>query len=139
MLPDTLVANQVKNAAGTEVEFTRLAQDGRTTEFAKIGESPAYPVRLRVKHEETGVGVKKQMRSLLRFDETSLSQVDGTTSVTDSAYIVLVSPVGHHTTADVQKRLLAHLMSILATDGTGTTVLLDGTGTGAQVLLTGSL
>jgi hypothetical protein len=140
MLPDTLSSNQVKDASGAEIEFTRLEQVGRTTRFSKTAAlGTAFPTDLRVKHEEVGSGIKKVVRSVIRFDETSLSEVDGVSPIVDSIYVVQVTNRGHHTTTNVQKRLIAQLNSFLALDGSGTTALLDGTGTGAQVLLTGAV
>lgn len=46
MLSNTLVTNEVKNAAGTEVEFQRISTGTRSTEFAATSETPAAPNRL---------------------------------------------------------------------------------------------
>lgn len=57
MLSNTLNTNEVKDAAGTEVEFSRISTNGRSTEYAKVGEVPNAPYRLKVSHQETGSGL----------------------------------------------------------------------------------
>lgn len=138
-LNNTLNTNEVKNSAGTEIEFQRLSSSDRKTVFAKIGETPSAPFRLTINHEEIGSGFKTRRRSLLRFDLTSISGVDSITPITDSAYVVLDTQVGASSTSAQAANVLAALMSFLATTGSGTTVLLDGTGNGATALLNGSL
>lgn len=139
MLSNTLNTNEVKNAAGSEVEFTRLSISDRKTEFAKIGESPSLPHRLSIAHQETGVDIKKRRRSLVRFDKTVMSDVDATLPVTASAYLVVDAPVGALTTSAEVANVLANLMSFVASSGANTTILYDGTGNGAAALLTGGL
>lgn len=139
MLSNLLNTNEIKDAAGAEVEFTRLSLGDRTSEFAKVSESPNLPQRLVIRHQETGVGMKKRRRSVIRFDLTSISGVDSATPITDSAYVVLDSPVGASTSSAQAAKALAHLMSFLATTGAATTVLFDGTGNGAKTLLNGDL
>lgn len=140
MLSDNLVTNEIKNAAGTEVEFQHYEHlTGRGRVFQKKGESPSYPHRLTIKHSETGTGVKARRRSAIRFDATSVSQVDSVTPITDSVYIVADTAIGHHTTSAALTDLIANLLSFCATTGAATTVLFDGTGNGAVVLKDGSL
>jgi len=139
MLTNTLNTNEVKNAAGTEREFTRLSTADRATEFALIGESPAAKHRLLIKHQETGLGLKQRRRSVIRFDKESVSDVDTALTVTTSAYLVLDAPVGA-TLTDVQmKEVLANIMSFVATTGAATTVLFDCTGSGAAALVSGGI
>lgn len=139
MLANTLNTNEIKDSAGVEVEFTRIKSSGRETEFAKIGESPALPHRLTIKHVETGSGIRKRRRSVVRFDLTSMSTVDATVPVVTSAYAVLDTPVGALTANTVPTNVLANLMSFIASLGATTTILYDGTGNGAKVLLQGDL
>jgi hypothetical protein len=139
MLANTLNTNEIKDSAGTEIEFSRLSQSGRETVFAKIGETPSLPYRLTVKHQETGSGIRKRRRSLVRFDKTVMSGVDTTLPVTVSAYVVLDTPVGALTSNADPTHLIANLMSLCATTGAATTVLFDGTGNGAKSLLNGDL
>jgi hypothetical protein len=76
---------------------------------------------------------------MCRFDYTVISDVDSITPVTASAYAVTDTPIGAVTTNDAAALALANLMSFLSTTGAGTTVLFDGTGSGAVALLNGSL
>jgi len=139
MLSNTLNTNEIKNAAGTEVEFTRLSIGDRTTEFAQITETPSSPHRMTIRHTESGKGLGKRRRSLLRFDKTVISGVDSTTPVVVSAYVVLDTPVGALTTTAEEANVLAELMSFLASLGASTTILFDGTGNGANALISGGL
>lgn len=139
MLANTLVTNEIKDSTGVEIEFTRLSQSGRETVFAKVGESPNLPYRLTIKHQETGSGIKKRRRSLIRFDKTVMSSVDATLPVTVSAYVVLDSPVGAITSNADPTHVIANILSLCATTGAATTVLFDGTGNGAKTLLNGDL
>lgn len=140
-LSNTLVTNEIKNAAGTEVEFQRLG-DGptpRSTVFAQIGESPALQHRLNISHSESGSGVRKRRRSLIRFDKTVVSTVDLVTPVTVSAYAVVDAPIGALAASTEMSNVLAELMSFMASLGASTTILYDCTGNGAKVLLEGGL
>lgn len=139
MLSNTLNTNEIKNSAGSEVEFTRLSTNDRATVFAQIAETPSAPHRLMISHQEIGAGMKKRRRSVVRFDKTTVSGVDSTTPITTSAYMVLDHPVGASTTNAEAAHVLAELMSFCATTGAATTVLFDGTGNGAAALLNGGL
>lgn len=135
MLSNTLVTNEIKNSAGTEVEYQRLSTgDGRAT-FAKIGEQPAFPDRFTISHQESGSGLNQRRRSVIRFDYTGTGSVDSTKTARHSAYIVLDRQIGQETADTASKDLLAKLMSLMATTGAATTVLFDCTGTGASNLL----
>ena len=90
MLSNTLNTNEVKNAAGTEQEFGRISSSERQTVFALLTESPSAPHRLTVSHLESGSGLTKRRRSLVRFDKTVISSVDSVTPVTVSAYAVQI-------------------------------------------------
>lgn len=139
MLANTLNTNEVKNASAAEVEFSRISTNDRSTVFAQISEAPSLPHRLTISHSESGVGLKRRRRSVCRFDKTVISNVDNVTPVTNTAYIVLDSPVGAQSTNVEMANVLAELLSFCATTGAGTTVLFDGTGNGAVTLLTGGL
>jgi len=139
MLSNTLNTNEVKNAAGTEVEFQRIATNERSTEFALITETPALPHRLRVQHQETGSGIKRRRRSVVRVDKTVISTVDSVTPVTASAYVVLDAPVGALAANTEMANVIAEVVSFVASLGASTTILYDGTGNGAAALLTGGL
>jgi hypothetical protein len=139
MLSNTLNTNEIKNSAGTEVEFSRLSQSARTTVFKQITESPYLPHRLTISHQETGAGMTQRRRSVVRFDKTVISAVDSVTPITVSAYTVLDFPIGASTTAAEAANVLAELMSFTASLGASTTILYDGTGNGAITLLNGDL
>lgn len=139
MLSNTLNTNEIKDAAGTEVEFTRLSSDGRKAEFKKITESPALPDRLLISHIETGSGLNRRRRSVVRFDYTSAGEVDTTQNVKSSAYLVGDFPVGNLTAVTAPKAVLARLMSFVASLGASTTILYDCTGNGADCLINGGI
>lgn len=137
MLSNTLNTNEIKDASGTEVEFQRLSQDARATEFAQISETPNLPYRMVISHQEVGEGVDKRRRSLISFRKT----VAGSSGVprTHVCNVTLDTPIGDVTTYDDATDVLANALSFCATTGAATTVLFDGTGTGGKVLLTGGL
>lgn len=137
MLPSNLTTNEVKNSAGTEVEFNRLSTADRSVVFAQVGEAPNAPHRLKVEHQENGVGSKRVRRSLVRVDKT-VSGADGT-PVVFSSYMVVVSPVGNIASLAEAKNVTAELMSFVASLGASTTILYDCTGYGADAAVNGSL
>lgn len=139
MLANTLNTNEIKDRAGVEVEFARISQGERKTEFAAIAETPSAPHRLNISHVEIGTGTDKRRRSLIRFDKTVSGQVDTTKSCTPAAYMVVDIPVGNLTSYDSVKDIIANLLSFCATTGAATTVLFDGTGNGASTAIGGSL
>lgn len=138
MLSNTLSSNEVKNASGTEVEFSRISISERATEFAQIAETPAYQHRLKISHQESGSGLNKRRRSLIRVDKTVLSSVDSETPVTVSAYVVLDTPIGALTANTEPSNVVAEIGSFVHTLATNTH-LYDGTGNGAAALLAGGL
>lgn len=139
MLTNTLNTNEVKNAAGTEVEFTRLSIGDRQTEYQMIGELPATPFRMTIKHAETGSGLTARRRSTVRFDKSTAGQVDTTTTMKASFYIVGDIPIGNLTSNALPQDTLAALLSFCASLGASTTILYDGTGNGAAALLSGGI
>jgi hypothetical protein len=139
MYANTLNTNEIKNAAGTEKEFQRIKLGDGKTEFALIGESPSAPHRLIISHQETGSGMSRRRRSVIRFNKTFVSSFDSTIFPTDSAYIVLDRAIGHQSDDTTPKEVLANLMSLVASLGATTTILYDGTGTGASNMLSGGI
>lgn len=137
MLSNTLNTNEVKNAAGTEVEFTRLSIAERASEFAIISELPATPNRLLISHQEIGSNATKRRRSLVSFRKT-IAGVDGAPAQT-VCNLTMDIPIGNLPTFDCPKDVLAQMMSFVASLGASTTILYDGTGNGAVVLLSGGL
>lgn len=136
MLPTNLNTGEVRNAAGAEVEFSRYSQKDRELTFQAIGELPHLPHRIGIKHAETGSGINRRRRSVIRVDKGSLSAVDTVTPVVTSTYIVVDAPVGHLTTDAEITSVLAELNSFVAT--LGAAILLDGTGNGSVVLRSGA-
>lgn len=139
MLSNVLNTNEVKNAAGVEVEFNRLSSNERSTEYAQITESPSSPHRLKVSHQEIGVGLKRRRRSMVRVDKTTISTVDNETPVTSSCYIVLDAPVGALTANTEMANVIAEVMSFCASNGADNIIKYDCTGNGAATLLNGGL
>jgi hypothetical protein len=139
MLSNTLVTNEIKNAAGTEVEFGRISQGERTTEFAAVGETPSAPHRLTVAHMETGTGTSLRRRSKVGFSKAVTGQVDVTKPAVINFYVVADIPVGNLTAYAAAADVCAELMSFCASLGASTTILYDGTGNGAQTLINGTL
>jgi hypothetical protein len=76
---------------------------------------------------------------LVRFDKTIVSTVDNVTPVTISAYTVFDAPVGAMAAITEGTNVIAELISFMASLGASTTILYDGTGNGANALLTGGL
>jgi hypothetical protein len=139
MLSNTLNTNEVKNSAGTEVEFSRLSTSDRQTVFSQLNETPSLPHRLSIKHTESGTGMKQRRRSVVRFDKTVISGVDSITPITNSAYLVVDYPVGASASGAEMANTLAELVSFVASLGATTTILYDCTGNGAVALLQGGL
>jgi hypothetical protein len=137
MLPNTLNTNEVKNSAGTEVEFSRLSTSERSTVFAQIAETYNLPHRLSISHQETGTGVTLRRRSSVRVDKT-VTGASGTPRKC-SSYWVSDIPVGDLGSNAEPKNVQAELLSFMATTGAATTVLFDNTGHGAAAIIDGGL
>lgn len=137
-LSNVLNTNEVRDRAGVEVEFQRIDTNGRSTEFAKVSEAPSAKHRLKIKHQETGAGLRERRRSVVRVDKTSISPVDGITPVTTSAYLVLDAPTGALNANTEMLDVLAELGSLCFTTGSST-LLYDGTGNGCAALISGGL
>jgi len=132
-LAQTLNTNEIKDASGLEVEMQRLTSSPSV--FAKIGEQPSLQYRMSISHQESGTGLAKRRRSVIRFDKNVLGNVDVTKTYRNSAYVVLDRGIGQENNDAEAKNVLANLMSFLATTGAASTVLFDCTGTGASNLI----
>jgi len=137
MLATVLNTNEVKDRAGSEVEFERRSTDLSALEFKAILETPSAPHRLKVSHTESGSGADLTRRSMTRIDKTFIGTSGKPRTV--SAYTVVAIPTGDMATYDEAKNVLAELTSFIATTGAGTTVLFDCSGNGASALINGSL
>lgn len=140
MLNNTLSNNEVRDAGAAAVSFERISSGDRQTVFSKVGESPAFPYRLSIKHEETGSGLKRSRRSVVRIDKTVASTVDASATVTASAYVVLVNPVGGLIANTEVANVLANVTTLLSnTGGANTAIVYGGTANGSATLLNGTL
>lgn len=137
MLSDTLNTNEVKNASGTEVEFTRLQTVGRTTEFKQSAEAPNLPHRLKVAHTEIGTGSNMRRRSKVGIEKSVAGVSLATRKIICN--LTLDAPVGDLDADTEIKNVIAEVLSFAATTGAATTVLFDCTGNGATALTAGSL
>lgn len=138
MLNNTLNTNEVKNAAGTEVEFGRLSVSDRSTEFSALAEVPNLPHRLVISHQELKPNsVDARRRSLVSIRKTVLG-VSGVPR-THTANLTVDIPIGDIANVDDVKNVIAELLSFCSTTGAGTTVLFDCTGNGADALVKGGL
>jgi hypothetical protein len=138
MFPLHLQANEVKNAAGTEVEFLRFdGSQPRKIVFHKSGEAPNLREILEVSHLENGTGFSRRRRSRVGFRVEHLLS-DGITPGYTLGYSVFDIPVGG--LADFTKPTLvaAYMNSLCASQGATTTILYDGTGYGAAALINGT-
>jgi hypothetical protein len=140
MLSNLLTTNEIRNAAGTEVEFSRRGDYGPFgVEYFATSQGPSTPHTMRISHALSGSLLKARQRSVIRFDKRVQSTVDLITPVTISAYAVLDSPVGGLLANTEPTNVLAELMSFLASLGASTTILFDGTGNGAASMLNRTL
>lgn len=134
-LPTTLNTNEVKDRAGTEVEFVRLLNEGRQLVFAQLNESPSLQHRITINHSESGVGSAMLRRSVVRVDKAFVGKSGKVCKA--SSYKVDVIPVGELDDLNVVKDVSAELNSFCCTTGAATTVLFDGSGNGDSALITG--
>jgi len=141
MLSNTLNTNEIKNSAGTEVEFEHWSGgvDTRQRTFRQITESYPLPNHLNIKHAESGSGIKRVRRSVVRFDKTVMSTVDATLPVVVSIYQVAIIPVGALLASTEVAHVNAQLGSFMYSLGASTTILYDGTGNGSAILIGGGL
>jgi hypothetical protein len=137
MLPLNLNTNEVKNSAGTEVEFSRLAALDRSVTFAQVGEVPNLEHRIKVSHLETGSGSERVRRSVVRVDKDILGASGKVRTI--SFYMVASIPTGDMAALTEAAHVAAELNSLCSTTGAASTVLFDGTGYGSAALINGSL
>jgi hypothetical protein len=137
MLPTTLNTNEVKDSAGTEVEFGRLSTSDRKLVFAKVGEAPNLIHRITIQHGESGTGLNRIRRSNLSTD----LQVDGDDGnpVAIKISTTYQIPVGNLAAYTAVTTAAANHNSLLTSRGASTTILFDGTGYGTEALINGSL
>lgn len=139
MLNNTLNTNEIKNTAGTAQIFERVRLGpGNTTQFKLSAETLGNPYRLDVKHERVGKGQDERRRSAIIFSATDEDVADGTKYQTRCT-LTIDQPTGRADDNTTLAILIANMLSFCATTGAGTTVLFDGSGNGAKVLLNETL
>lgn len=137
-IPTTLNTNEVKNAAGSEVEFALREINGGTRVFRQVGEPFNRPHSFTFKTEEVGEGFNKVRKTMNRIDKVVASDVDPTKLVRVSTYTVVIAPCGALTTNAEVANVFAELGSFNHTLGTNTHVY-DGTAPGAKALINGDI
>jgi hypothetical protein len=136
-LPTDLTTNEVKDRAGTEVEFLHRSLEGRVHEYVKSGAAPNLQVSLKIAHSVTGVGIEAVRRSVCRFDLPIIGVSLKRRLI--SVYKVVVVPEGDIANLNDVKDASAYLDSFCATTGAATTVLFDGSGNGSYALNNGTV
>jgi hypothetical protein len=138
-LPTNLTTNEVKDASGTEVEFTRLGVDasGRL-KFYAASAAPNKPHEISIAHRFVGDGTSRRRQSVIRIEKTLVGDdIVGSSSKT-IAQVTLDAPVGLEDDVSPFKDVLAELGSLVFTNASST-FLYDGTGNGAAALINGTL
>lgn len=138
MIPDSLVTNEVKNSAGTELEFVfQETLPGSGKVWKASSEAPNLKHRFSVRHSIVGAGENERRRSALQFRK-EVAGVSGTERA-HIATLTLDVPVGDIADYTETKNVMAELMSFVASLGATTTILYDCTGNGAAALVNGTL
>jgi hypothetical protein len=139
MLNNTLTTNEIKNATGSGLAFERVATGpGKQTEFKLSAETLGNPYRMTISHSRVGSGQSERRRSVVKFTAREEDANDGQKFET-SAYIVVDEPTGRADNQTTLAGLIANILSFCATTGAASTVLFDGSGNGAKVLLNETL
>lgn len=138
-LPQNLVTNEVKNAAGVEREFSfRDNSLPRCMEWMASNEAPYLPERIRIIHSDIGKpGLTLVRRSNIRCIKRVLAY-DGSTLVDIIDSRTLTIPIGALANYDSVKEVAAWQNSLCSTTGAGSTVLFDGSGTAMAALINGT-
>lgn len=139
MLPTTLNTNEVKDASGTEIEFSRQSTLDRKLVFNQSAEVPNLPYRITVEHREVGVGLARRRQSRILIEKSIVGQQDTLKVEKISANLAINAPIGNMTTTTELANVVANMLAFCATTGAGTTVLFDGSGNGASALIQGTL
>jgi hypothetical protein len=137
MLPLNLTTNEVKNSAGTEVEFDRQEANGRLVKYTKKGAPPNLDNTISVSHTVLGTGVDERRRTAILgyLEVTGASGVKRIIRV-NHTYDIPIGDIANYTdviTLDAQVGSFTYL------DGTGTTFLFAGTGVGASAAVNGTV
>jgi len=140
MLANLLNTNEIKNSAGTEVEFGRRGSPTpNAIEYYALTEGLVTKHTLLVSHQTVGKGKLEQIQSVSIIRKTVLSTVDLVTPCTFVAQLKLTSPSGLMLTTAESANVLAELGSFMFLTGADNTFKYDGTGTGGVALLNRTL
>jgi len=131
-----LNTNEIKNSAGTEVEFTRKNTAGSVIEYATITEAPNRKHRFKVQHQNTGTGLEEKRRSNVKFTKEVTGASGAVRSITWSCTMEI--PVGDLADYTEAKNVNAEGLSFCASTGADTTIKFDGTGNGSDCLVNGN-
>jgi len=137
-LSDNLNTNELKNAAGVEVEFTRFGGEGRTRLWQPVSVIPALPQILTVQHREIGAGFDRRRQSNITLYISTVGTKDATKIVKNKVSVSCDVPVGNINDFSDIKYCLACVGSLLYTNGTNTFVY-DGSTPGAAALANGTI
>lgn len=131
-----LNTNEIKNSAGTEVEFTRKSTQGSTVEYAQITEAPNREHRMRIAHQMIGAAEEERRRSNLRISK-EITGVSGKVRLVTGS-LTMDIPTGDISDYTEPKNVMAELLSFCASTGADTTIKFDCTGNGADALVNGN-
>lgn len=139
MLPAHLVTNEVKNAAGVEIEFNRTRNSDTGVGFSVKVPNPQLPHKVDFDHQIVGEGTSQRRRSRQRVEYTVPGCTDATKKAVCVCNITLDVPIGNIENFDAAKMALANSIALLASTGADTVVKFDCTGVGADCLINGTL
>lgn len=142
MLSNLLNTNEIKNSAGTEVEFGRRGnptKNANAIEYYALTEGLVTKHTFLVSHQVVGKGKQEQIQSVVIFRKTVISTVDSQTPCTFVGQLKLTSPSGLMLTTAESANVLSELGSFCFLTGADSTFKYDGTGTGGAALLNRTL
>jgi len=137
MLNAILNNNEVRNAAGTAIIMQSQGTVGRTHTYTYVGSDPRLVTTLTIKHQEVGTGARLVRESLVAAETCSIG-ADGVTIVKSRAQLKVSAPIGAVNSMAPVTDAVAYLLSFVGTTGTST-LLYNGTGTGAAAVLAGAI
>lgn len=137
MLPLNLTTNEVKNSSGTETEFNRIKANDRLVTYSLAGAPPNLDTTLSVSHTVLGTGVDERRRTaVLGYKEVTGASGEKRIIRVNHTYDIPIGDIASYT--DVIT-LDAQVGSFVYLDGTGTTFLFAGGGTGASAAVNGTV
>jgi hypothetical protein len=137
MLPLNLTTNEVKNQSGTEVEFGRIKANDRLVTYSKVGAAPNLDHTLSISHTVLGSGVDERRRTaILGYMEVTGASGAKRIIRVNHTYDIPIGDIASYTDVIL---LDAEVGSFTYLDGTGSTFLYAGTGTGASAAVNGTV